>query len=208
MPRQSMLADKLVVGLGNPGSQYESTWHNLGFRVVKEIASRLKIGFNLANDIRLADGRFAGERVLLAQPMSYMNRSGIPVARIVRKYEISDDRMLVIFDDHDLPRGRLRFRPGGGDGGHRGMKSILTELSGGDIPRLRIGVRDETVDVQAGGYADLADRVLKPLTDCEEKHVQRIAAAAAEATFDWLRNGIRFAMNHHNRRQIPPEKTE
>ncbi len=199
---------RLVVGLGNPGSQYNHTWHNLGFLVLRHLADQLKIGLKHQKKLLSGRGSFAGVDIVLALPQSFMNLSGIPVSRLVRKLSLQDDQILVVHDDHDLPRGVLRLRSSGGDGGHLGMRSILQEIGGHTIPRLRIGIREEIANPEVGGYDDLADRVLTLLTPCEEKHVDRIVEAAGEVVLDWLQFGILTAMNRHNNRRITSPRSE
>ncbi|MFH0883158.1 MAG: aminoacyl-tRNA hydrolase [bacterium] len=193
---------RLVVGLGNPGPEYDATWHNLGFHAVRALAKIVRASLRAQNQCLLGRGRYAGHDIFLLLPQTYMNRSGEPVARIVREQRIYDYDTLVLLDDHDLPRGQLRMRESGGDGGHRGFRSILNELGTSEIPRLRIGFRDETVDPKAGGYQDLADRVLEPLSETEHEFMMRIAEGAGEAARDWLALGIIGAMNHNNNRRI------
>lgn len=108
------MAKRLVVGLGNPGPEYEKTWHNLGFHVVREVAKRTRSGLKLSGDVLLATGKFAGTDLFLALPQTYMNLSGVPVARLMKQHQLHDDEVLVVFDDHDLPRGRCGYvHPGG-----------------------------------------------------------------------------------------------
>ena len=195
---------RLVVGLGNPGPEYESTWHNLGFHTVRELAAKLKTSLRSSSGALVGRGRYAGHDVFLMLPQSYMNLSGKPVSKLARKEGIDAEEILVILDDHDLPRGMLRMRTGGGDGGHRGLRSVIQELGGQDVARLRIGIRDETEDPEAGGYGDLADRVLNPLEDAEKKHFEAMSKAASLAVVDWIGVGPVGAMNRHNGLRILP----
>ncbi|MFC2170765.1 aminoacyl-tRNA hydrolase [Calditrichota bacterium] len=197
------MSNKLVIGLGNPGPKYEHTWHNLGFRVVRELSSKLKCSFKSRKDALAAQATARGRKITLLQPQSYMNLSGIPAARWAKKLKIEYDDILVILDDHDLPSGLLRIRESGGDGGHRGLGSIL-DVFGDNVPRLRIGIRDEEIDPESGGYADLAGRVLSTLDPREELHVQHIVALACDAALDWINNGISSAMNRYNNKRISP----
>lgn len=200
---------KLVVGLGNPGPEYEATWHNLGFHAVRAFAKVVRTSLKSKRDSLIGRGRFAGHDVFLILPQTYMNRSGRPVARIARENRIEDENILVVIDDHDLPRGLLRMRESGGDGGHRGLRSVLEEVGTNQVPRLRIGFRNEAVDSEVGGYDDLADRVLEPVGKVEKKHMASMAKAAAEAIRDWVALGSVSAMNHHNNRRImPPGEAE
>jgi len=199
---------RLVVGLGNPGPEYDETWHNLGFHAVRALAKIVRASLKPQRQALIGRGRYAGHDVFLLLPQTYMNRSGEPVARLAAQQRIADSDILVLLDDHDLPRGLLRIRESGGDGGHRGLRAVLDELGTMQIARLRIGFRDETVDAKAGGYPDLAERVLKPLNDAEREHMGRMAEGAAEAARDWLALGIIGAMNQNNNRKISPSGDE
>lgn len=195
---------RLVVGLGNPGPEYESTWHNLGFQTVRHLAEKMRISLRSNRDALVGRGRYAGHDIFLMLPQSYMNLSGQPVSRLARSEGIDAEEILVILDDHDLPRGLLRMRMNGGDGGHRGLRSIQEELAGQQVGRLRIGIRNEAEDPEAGGYNDLADRVLEPLTADEKKHFDTMSEKAARAALDWISVGPVGAMNRHNGLKIPP----
>ena len=146
---------KLVVGLGNPGDEYADTRHNIGFRVIDHFAKRhrVKMGKH-ERDAMVGQGRVAGQAVTVARPLTFMNRSGPAVASLVRAYTDSIDELLVVYDDVDLPLGKLRIRPSGSAGSHNGMKSILESLQSDRFPRLRIGIRGESHSREN----DLADR--------------------------------------------------
>jgi len=195
---------RLVVGLGNPGPEYEKTWHNLGFSSVRDLAKRMKTSLKSRRDVLIGRGRYAGHDVFLMLPQTYMNRSGIPVERFARENRIDAEEILVIFDDHDLPLGRLRMRESGGDGGHRGLKSILHEIGLPNVARLRIGIRDEDSSPEVGGYEDLADRVLAPLSEREYEYFKVLAEGSSRAAMDWIIAGCRMAMNRNNGRVIAP----
>lgn len=199
---------RLVVGLGNPGPEYEHTWHNLGFHAVRQLAAMLKTSLKSRRDVLIGRGRRSGHDVFLLLPQTFMNLSGQAVSRIAREQRLDPEEILVIFDDHDLPLGQLRIREEGGDGGHRGLRSVLTELGVPWVPRLRIGFRDETQDEQVGGYDDLADRVLTPLTEAQKEHMQAMAKAAGRAALDWVTLGITVAMNRHNGYRVEPPGTK
>ncbi|GBE29211.1 peptidyl-tRNA hydrolase [bacterium BMS3Bbin04] len=194
---------RLIVGLGNPGPEYEATWHNLGFRAVRQVAKLLKTGFHQADEALVGQASYARLDVRLLLPQTFMNRSGQPVRRLVRKLDLQPQEILIVYDDHDLPRGQLRMRERGGDGGHRGLRSVLFELASDNVARLRVGIRDENHDPEVGGYEDLADRVLDPLTVDELAHLDGMAVAAADAARDWLVLGAKRAMNIHNRKRVP-----
>ncbi len=193
---------RLVVGLGNPGPEYDKTWHNLGFQTVRALATRLRTSVKLRSNSLLGRGRHAGHDVFLLLPQDYMNLSGLAVSRVAREQKVNADEILIIFDDHDLPKGLLRMRPSGGDGGHRGLRSIIHELGAQNVARLRVGFRDQNLDPEAGGYDDLKDRVLKPLEDDEYDHFKAMAKGASQAALDWIGLGTQVAMNRHNNRLI------
>ncbi len=197
---------RLVVGLGNPGPEYDHTWHNLGFRTVRKLAGIIKTSLKNQTDSLVGKGRYAGHDITLVLPQEFMNLSGKATSRIAKSLNIHDENILVVLDDHDLPAGQLRMRESGGDGGHRGLRSILDELGTDHVARLRVGIRDETVDTEAGGYDNLAGKVLDKLSPREEMHMEKITEAASKAVLEWLRNGIITAMNRYNNmRVLPPE---
>ncbi len=195
---------KLVVGLGNPGPEYEQTWHNLGFRIVRHLARRLKTSLRQRDVVLYGKARFAGHEVNLILPQEYMNLSGRAVRRWADRLHVEDEDILVVFDDHDLPRGMMRMRAAGGDGGHRGLRSVLREMGTPAISRLRVGIRDDVSDPDVGGYEDLADRVLESLTAEETEQMELMAAGASQAVTDWLVGGIRMAMNRNNGKHLLP----
>jgi PTH1 family peptidyl-tRNA hydrolase len=192
--RPSPHVERLVVGLGNPGSQYEGTPHNIGYRVVEELARRhgfprAKRGF----DGRVAEGSIRGRPVLLLQPTTFMNDSGRSVAAALRAVKLRLEDVLVVHDHIDLPFGRLRLMEGGGSGGHNGLKSI-TGLLGAGYARLRVGVdRPPSTDPDV-----VADYVLSPFRESRAK-VDALTAAAADAVELWLDAGLEVAANAVNR---------
>ena len=191
---------KLIVGLGNPGEPYRNTRHNVGFGVLDEIARRRQ--WRLKEE-QCSSRIAANETLVLAQPQTYMNRSGYAVRCLaeLRGFEPSD--MLVVFDDLHLPLGKLRLRRRGGPGGHRGLESIIESLHSQEIPRLRLGIAppseagDEPLEAPPGG--DLADFVLARFADHEMATVKTMTLAAADACELWLAEGVEAAMNSFNR---------
>jgi len=132
---------KLVVGLGNPGRGYANNRHNLGFMCVNHFARMHNIWFDKKQGkARIGSGKIADNEVVIARPQTYMNQSGEAVSQLVKKFKIGLDDLLVIHDDLDLPLGKLRLRPGGSSGGHKGIESIITKLGSQDFPRLRVGI--------------------------------------------------------------------
>lgn len=192
--RPSSSVDRLVVGLGNPGSTYEGTPHNVGYRVVEELARRH--GFPKAQrgfDGRCAEGFISGRSALLLQPTTFMNDSGRSVAAAVRALKLPLGAVLVVHDHIDLPFGRLRLLEGGGSGGHNGLKSI-TGLVGAGYARLRVGVdRPPSTDPDV-----VADYVLSPFGE-SKADVAALVAAAADAVELWLDAGLEAAANDVNR---------
>jgi PTH1 family peptidyl-tRNA hydrolase len=183
----------LVAGLGNPGRRYRDDRHNLGFKVVEELARRLGI----ALDREQCNARVAESAdVLLAQPQTYMNRSGHALRCLVELREIPAEKVLVVFDDVHLPLGRLRIRAEGGPGGHRGMESIVENLRTLRVARLRLGAGPPLGE--GALPEDLADLVLSPFADAEQPAVTAMIAAAADAADCWMREGMAVAMNRFN----------
>lgn len=184
---------RLLVGLGNPGATYAETRHNIGFMVISQIAEDLEIrARRSAHQALIGEARLAGKRLLLAQPQTYMNRSGLAVAALMRFYKLTPGELLVICDDLDLPLGRLRLRGQGGDGGHRGLRSIIECLGTKEFPRLRVGVSRPPTRMETVDY------VLTRFVSEEQVLVKEVLAAAAEGTRQWWSEGLEKAMNRVN----------
>jgi peptidyl-tRNA hydrolase, PTH1 family len=185
---------KLVVGLGNPGGKYDRTRHNLGFLVVDRIAAQSKITVKKkVCDSLMAEWSIAGERVLLAKPQTYMNRSGDAVKRLLRKFHASPEELVVVYDDLDLPFGRIRIRPKGGAGGHRGLLSIIESVGGAPFYRLRMGIGRPPNGMNAEDY------VLEPFDSAEIPQLDEFVARGAEALCTLLSDGGHRAMERFNR---------
>ncbi len=183
----------VIVGLGNPGSEYEKTRHNMGFRAVDVIASDENIEIKRAKfHALIGQGRIAGHKVILVKPQTYMNRSGIAVREVAMYYNVPSCNVIVIYDDIDLPVSAIRLRKSGGAGTHNGMKSVVEQLGVKDFPRIRIGVGAQK------GDEDLVDRVIGKVPKAEQELLDRSAEAAAKAAVDIVRSGIELAMNRHN----------
>ncbi len=186
---------KLVVGLGNPGPRYAPTRHNVGFRVVDQLAARRQIP--LAEDRfrgRFGRGTFAGIELGLLEPLTWMNLSGDAVAEALAGLPVAEPAadLLVVLDDVDLPFGRLRLRPGGGGGGHRGLDHVIERLGTRDFPRLRFGIgRPE-------GPVETSDWVLTRFSPEEERALAEHVARAADAVEAALCLGLPAAMNRYN----------
>jgi peptidyl-tRNA hydrolase, PTH1 family len=183
----------LVVGLGNPGSRYAPTRHNVGFAVAERLADRWRAGpWREECRSRVAEGRFAGLLVLLAEPQTYMNRSGEALRALVERAALPPERVLVIHDDLDLPFRRLRIRTGGGAGGHKGIRSILEELGSEAFLRLKIGIgRPEEP-------GEGADYVLSPFSGEERDVLPDLLERAAEAVESVIVEGPSRAMNRYH----------
>jgi len=196
---------RLVLGLGNPGPQYRETRHNVGFRVVEELARRLGASFE-SDAVRDECGSrvlFAGE-LALAMPQTFMNRSGYAARCLVEVHGFQPDEILVVYDEVALPLGRLRLRRGGSPAGHRGIESILAQLRTDQVPRLRLGVgRGESPPAGEGAAGaptlpDLADFVLSPFVPEERDAVAAMIDRAANACEAWVSEGIDAAMANWN----------
>ena len=183
----------LIVGLGNPGSRCRGTRHNVGFEVVDRLAERLGLGFESCPvDAVMARERGPGARVMLAKPLTYMNRSGGAVQALGHYYRIEPAAMLVVADDVNLPLGKLRARPGGSDGGHNGLASIIESLGTNRFARLRIGVG------RGDERRDLAGYVLARFEAAEREVVDEALGRAADAVETFVADGIDAMMNGFN----------
>jgi PTH1 family peptidyl-tRNA hydrolase len=187
------VATKIIVGLGNPGKEYASNRHNVGYQVVNLVAKSFGLTFDKRQaKARLAQGSIGGQRVILVKPRVFMNESGGPVVRVARFYKVEPTDMLVIFDDLDLPIGRIRLRPQGGTGGHKGMASIIKHLGNGDFPRLRVGID------RPPGRMDPAAYVLQDFSAEQEEDMAEVRERTVVAVETWLTQGIEAAMNEFN----------
>ena len=186
-------APYLIAGLGNPGRRYRASRHNIGFLVVDAFAERKGESFSrLQNQALIATVRHPVGKIILAKPQTMMNNSGCAVASLVRYYRIPLEQVLVVFDDLDLPTGKLRLRPHGGAGGHRGMHSIIELLGSDDFPRLRLGIG------RPPGVMDPADYVLQRFSREEETFLPVRIKDAVDAIELFLTDGIDAAMTQYN----------
>ncbi len=185
---------KLIVGLGNPGARYRLTRHNLGFMVVDELAERWQIGVGgRRHEAELGTGTIGSARVVLAKPQTFMNASGESVAKLRRLYRLDPAEILAVYDDLDLPVGKVRLRGDGGAGGHNGVASMIAVLGKG-FPRLRIGIG------RPPGGADPVGYVLEPFDGAEIPVIRDAVAQAADGVESWITNGLAPTMNTLNRR--------
>jgi PTH1 family peptidyl-tRNA hydrolase len=188
---------KLIVGLGNPGIEYQFTPHNLGFLTIDRIADDLKIQVRnrqcRALTARVVIGQ---EEAVLAKPETFMNLSGVSVGELLAKLELTPEAdLIVIYDELDLPLGSLRIRERGSSAGHNGMKSIIGSLGTQEFLRIRIGIAPEK-------------KILKPFRKAQLKHVDEALDTAAEAVKVILTEGRAAAMNRFNRKPDPPESSD
>ncbi|HEX7128017.1 MAG TPA: aminoacyl-tRNA hydrolase [Thermodesulfobacteriota bacterium] len=205
---------KIIAGLGNPGPEYEVTRHNVGFLVVDALADAHGLAFGPRKfDALTARGRVAGQEVLLAKPLTYVNLSGRSIAPLAAFHKVAPSDLLVVHDDLDLEFGRIQLRERGGDGGHNGLRSIIAELGSRDFARLRVGIGRPRLPDGAPPRAPSARRgqvvghVLSPFTDEELPTLERVIARAVEAIESVLREGIARAMNRYNQLLAPDARS-
>jgi PTH1 family peptidyl-tRNA hydrolase len=171
----------LVVGLGNPGPRYAGNRHNIGFQTLDEIAEAHKLRFSKTEHHAFtAHATLEGQRVILAKPQTFMNESGKSIAPLARFYKVPPQRLLVVYDDLDLPLGTLRYRDSGSSGGHRGMDSIINRLGTDEFPRLRLGIG------RPPGRMDPAAYVLQDFFEEEEPVVWEALRTARKLVEAWL----------------------
>lgn len=197
---------KVVVGLGNPGEQYARTRHNIGWMAVDRLADRAGWAGRGRSRGRSRDasavvqGRYRGLDLVLAKPLTFMNESGIAVRKLLARERAPLHEILVVADDFSLPFGRMRFREGGGHGGHNGLRSIIDELHTEAFPRLRIGIGEPE--------SDGVDHVLSVFRPEERLRLDELLDAAADAVEAWAREGVSRAANRFNAFQLrPPDES-
>lgn len=184
----------IIAGLGNPGSKYENTRHNMGFKAIDAMASEFGIDVNRAKFKGLiGEGRIGSEKVILLKPQTYMNLSGQSVREIMNFYKIPEENLIVVYDDFDLPIGSIRVRKSGGPGTHNGMKSVVQELGSRKFPRVRVGI--------GSSDGSTIQFVIGKVGKDEQQILNEAAEAAASAAADIIRIGIENAMNIHNTRK-------
>ncbi|MBI2845553.1 MAG: aminoacyl-tRNA hydrolase [Chloroflexi bacterium] len=181
----------MIAGLGNPGPEYAENRHNVGFQILDQLAKKYRLSFRAMKFQGLfASGSIAAQRVVLVKPLAYMNRSGQVLAPALKAYGLPPDRLLVVYDDLDLPLGQIRLRPKGSSGGHKGMASIVQSLKSEEFPRLRVGIGRPTPGEDAEAY------VLSDFSPQEDR------AGAYERAIDaievLLTEGLVVAMNRFN----------
>jgi PTH1 family peptidyl-tRNA hydrolase len=182
----------LLVGLGNPGSRYGRTRHNVGFLVVEEVAERQGLEFREKPDYKICDGSIGGERITLMEPLTFMNRSGYAVKKVADKFALPPENIIVVHDDLDLETGRLKVRRKGSSGGHKGVESIILSIGSSDFIRVKIGIgRDPLVPVEKFVLCKFAKEEL-PL-------VKEAVGRAADSIAFIISEGVEKAMNKFNK---------
>lgn len=182
----------IIAGLGNPGKQYENTKHNVGFLTIDVLAEKLGIRVSkIKHKALTGEGFISGEKVILVKPQTYMNLSGESIREILSFYKADPERLVVIYDDIDLPMGSLRIRKKGSAGTHNGMKSIIYQIVSEDFPRVRIGIGGER-------KGDLADYVISGFRKEDRKTVEDSILRAADAVICTVEKGIDIAMGEYN----------
>jgi len=190
---------KIIAGLGNPGDQYRMTRHNMGFLVLDALADDAGIAIQKKKfEALLGDGRIGTERVLLVKPQTFMNLSGQSVRQVTDFYQKTAEDLIVVHDDLDLPFGTVRVKAGGGDGGHKGVRSLMDHLGGGGFTRVRIGIGKPPFQDDTEHY------VLQAFPKADLETLAGIVRTACEAVREILGTGIRPAMNRFNRRDRTP----
>ena len=187
---------KLIVGLGNPGRDYAHNRHNIGFMCIEHFARQHGISLDKKQALaKVGTGRVDDIEVVLAKPQTYVNLSGQSVCRLMEKHHVAPADLLVICDDLDLTPGRIRIRPNGSSGGHKGLKSIIAELGGHDFPRLRVGIGRPPVEVSE---EDIIDYVLNDFTREEKPVITEAISRVSEAILCFLTEDLNVAMNKYN----------
>ena len=194
--KEEIIPMYLIVGLGNPGKQYDMTRHNIGFHAIDYIADKYgakltKLKFKAV----YGEATISGEKVYLVKPQTYMNLSGDSVGEMAQFYKIPPENIIVINDDISLDVGRIRVRPKGSAGGHNGIKSIIAHLGTQEFPRVKVGVGEKPARM------DLADYVLGHFSKEEQATMDDAVKEAADAVCEIVNVGIAQAMNDHNRKK-------
>jgi PTH1 family peptidyl-tRNA hydrolase len=190
---------KLIVGLGNPGKTYARNRHNVGFQCLNYFARLHSIHFyHRQCQARVGIGKISGEKLVLARPGTFVNLSGKSVACLVHRHNIPLSDLLVIYDDLDLPLGKIRLRQTGSSGGHKGMNSIIAALGTEDFPRIRVGIGRPQTERQSLSEDAIVDYVLSDFSRQEEAIIKPVIVRVSEAIDCFLTRGIEAAMNKFN----------
>ncbi len=193
----------LIAGLGNPGREYERTRHNAGFLVAERFAKLRRVSWSVEERLnaRVARAQLDDRRLILCEPLTFMNASGEAVSRVLNYFRVSPARLMVVVDDADLPLGQLRLKPGGSSGGHHGLESVEQHLGLRDYARLRVGI-GRTAD----GRRDIAGHVLGKFSAAEEPMLEQVLSRCCQQLECWLRDGLAKAMNQFNGALSPEPK--
>lgn len=187
----------IIIGLGNPGREYTATRHNIGFDAITRISDDYKIKLDFKKHKAVCGkGQIAGEKVILAQPQTYMNLSGVSVRELMDYYKATNKDIIVIYDDTSLDAGQLRIREKGSAGGHNGIKSIISSLSSDEFLRIKIGIGEKP------RTWDLADYVLSRFSTLENELMKETLEKASKACFKIITEGVASAMNEFNHKSI------
>jgi PTH1 family peptidyl-tRNA hydrolase len=188
----------MVVGLGNPGLQYEFSRHNIGFRIIDNLAREIETEFKKVKsyDSLISRGKINNHDLRLVKPQTYMNLSGKSVNKIVSYYRISFQDLLIVYDDLNLELGQIRIRKRGSAGGHKGVESIIQYLNSEDIPRLRIGIGKTSIN----SNFDYASYVLSNFNDNEKDKISEVIQLSTEAIKTVIEDGLEKAMRKYNRK--------
>ena len=183
----------LIAGLGNPGREYKASRHNIGFMLVSHLAEELGVTFSRVQSKALVTKtEYQGSRLILAKPQTYMNLSGQAVGSLVKFYKIEFDHLLVVYDDVDLPYGRIRMRPSGGSAGQKGMRSIIDQLGTQEFPRMRLGIG------RPPGSKGAASYVLRDFSGEDAEFLPSVLDRGVEAILTYIREDLTTAMNRYN----------
>ena len=188
----------MIVGLGNPGLQYEFTRHNIGFRIIDNLAREIETEFKKAKsyDSLISRGKINNHNLTLVKPQTYMNLSGKSVSKIVSYYRISFQDLLIVYDDLNLELGQIRIRKRGSAGGHKGVESIIQYLNSEDISRLRIGIGKPSIN----SNFDYASYVLSNFNNNEKDKISEVIQLSTEAIKTVIEDGLEKAMRKYNRK--------
>ena len=183
----------LIIGLGNIGTEYDGTRHNIGFDILDDLAKKLSVTFGPGNGpFVVAEGRYKGQKIVLIKPTTYMNLSGTAVKKALAKFQTDKNDCLIIYDDLNLPVGKNRLKAVGSAGGHNGITDIIVKLGSNEFPRLRIGIGN---NFKKGKQVDF---VLSPFEEDELDELNQAKEKAVETALSFVKDGIERAMNYHN----------
>ncbi|MCX0402556.1 aminoacyl-tRNA hydrolase [Clostridium perfringens] len=181
----------LIVGLGNPGKQYEQTRHNIGFDVIDYMANKYNIDVNREKFKGICgEGFIENKKVILLKPLTYMNLSGESIRELANFYKLEDDKIIVVYDDISLDIGRLRIREKGSAGGHNGIKSIIQNLGGDKFPRVKVGVGQPK--------DNLVNHVLGKFSKEDREHIEKVIPVVSDAIVEIVKNDAKESMNKFN----------